>query len=344
MQHGTDIQLPTDKILARKADGIGWLDLQPAGATQRDLARDVGRGDGRGRGLRRRPLGARRGDERCRRQGVRIRRRHQRVREGARRCRCRGRVCPPLGTREGSARRPGSAPDRDDPGLLHRRRSGDGAAGGSAHRLFGQPLRHPGRPARGLLRLRFARAADRAGRSGARQGDHVPGPPLHGRPGAGDAPRQPGGGAGASARARSRKSPPRSCATRRSRSGLPRSRSTRSPVARSGRIAPGSRPPIATASTAPTTRKAGARSWRSGRRSSRDADGGAGRPRGSGPAPGTQGGVRQIRNGAIAPGVPCPAAASRSPAGPTGGGQGRPETTSSMCGRTRWNGRIFAAF
>ena len=25
MQHGTDIQLPTDKILARKADGIGWL-------------------------------------------------------------------------------------------------------------------------------------------------------------------------------------------------------------------------------------------------------------------------------------------------------------------------------
>jgi len=25
MQHGTDIRLPTDKILARKADGIGWL-------------------------------------------------------------------------------------------------------------------------------------------------------------------------------------------------------------------------------------------------------------------------------------------------------------------------------
>ena len=51
-----------------------------------------------------------------------------------------------------------------------------------------------------------------------------------------------------------------------------------------------------------------------------------------------------IRNGAIAPGVPCPAAAGRSPAGPTGGGQDRPETTSSMCGRARWNGRIFAAF
>ena len=152
------------------------------------------------------------------------------------------------------------------PWLLHGRRAGDCDGGGSAHRLGRQPVRHPGGAPVDRLCAALGEAADRPGRAGPCAHD-----PLHGetdrRGGGGtDRPDQPDdhrGRAerrGAGYRAHHRRQ--RAAVGRGIEADDQRDAEGREPARHGCDQARSARP----ASTAPTTRKAAPRSWRSGRR------------------------------------------------------------------------------
>jgi len=178
----------------------GLAHHQSAGTAQRHLARDVGGNSERLQRLRRRRGGALGGDDRGRGQGLHRRRRHLAVRQ------------EPLGRRGGGALRPDlarrpsdhhhlpQAGDRDDPRLLHGRRSRHRHDGGPADRRRGIDLRHPSGPARHRLRHPEPDAPGQPGRAVAGQGDPVHRPALHPGAGAGHGSDQPRG-AGRGARA-----------------------------------------------------------------------------------------------------------------------------------------------